>query len=80
MALICRRPLEEYLTKLNKPETALGPTRWAHGAIGKVRSKIGWVDGIRNQQGFLSVSVGMLKMSLAEQYSPILHVLEPKSI
>ncbi|KAK5652130.1 hypothetical protein OQA88_10772 [Cercophora sp. LCS_1] len=68
-AISCRRPLEEFLAKLKRYETSLGPrtisSSWK-APVDKVRFMISEKDDIRKMQSYLSVHVGTLNMLLAE--------------
>ena len=68
-ALSCRRPLEEFLAKLRRYESSLGPraieSSWK-APVDKIRFMVSQKDEIRKMQSYLSVHVGTLNMLLAE--------------
>ncbi|KAK0619586.1 hypothetical protein B0T14DRAFT_519521 [Immersiella caudata] len=68
-ALSCRRPLEEFLSKLKRYEASLGPratgTSWRTPAD-KIRFMVTQKEEIRKIQSYLSVHVGTLNILLAE--------------
>jgi hypothetical protein len=68
-ALSCRRPLEEFLVKLKRYESSLGPrvigSSWK-APVNKVRFMVSQKDEIRRMQSYLNVHVETLNILLAE--------------
>lgn len=68
-ALSCRRPLEEFLGKIRRYETSLGPEctkKSLQGQLDKIRFRFGQSDEIRKLQNYLSVHLGTINILLAE--------------
>ncbi|CAH0022954.1 unnamed protein product [Clonostachys rhizophaga] len=68
-ALSCRRPLEEFLRKIRRYETSLGPgcgKKSLQGELDKLRFRFGQSDEIRKLQNYLSVHLGTINILLAE--------------
>ncbi|VUC21944.1 unnamed protein product [Clonostachys rosea] len=68
-ALSCRRPLEEFLRKIRRYETSLGPgctKKSLQVQIDKVRFRFGQNDDIRKLQNYLSVHLATINILLAE--------------
>lgn len=68
-ALSCRRPLEEFLRKIRRYETSLGPEctkKSLQGQLDKIRFRFGQSDDIRKSQNYLSVHLGTINILLAE--------------
>jgi hypothetical protein len=83
-ALSCRRPLEEFLGKLKRYETSLGPSatgsRSAWKApVDKVRFRFSGSDEVRRIQSYLSVHIGTLNMLLAEHGLETMNLAQEKT-
>lgn len=68
-ALSCRRPLEEFLTKMSKYDGSLGIRPKGNpikGVIDKIKFPFAHKEDIKNLQVYLSVHVGTINMLLAE--------------
>jgi len=68
-ALSCRRPLEQFLAKINKYEKSLGV--WGGGnVIKKTADKLQWAFGEENEikklQNYLNIHIGTINILLAE--------------
>ena len=68
-ALMCRRPLEEFLGKLKRYDKSLGvwgkPGAWKE-TRGKVRWALGRQKEVHKLQSYLNVQVGTINMRLSE--------------
>lgn len=70
-ALSCRRPLEQFLSKIQRYDRSLGvwaknDTNTFKGTVDKVRWAFGQRDEIRKLQSYLNVHVATINMLLAE--------------
>ena len=81
-ALSCRRPLEEFLAKLQPYEASLGAratgSAWK-APIDKVRFRLGGSDEIRRIQSYLSVHVGTINILLAEHGLETIDIVQEKT-
>jgi hypothetical protein len=80
-ALSCRRPLEQFLAKIEKYDKSLGV--WSdrsalRGAADKVRWAFGQKDEIRRLQSYLNVHVGTINMLLAEHGLAMMNITSEK--
>ncbi|KAE8446484.1 hypothetical protein EG329_011947 [Mollisiaceae sp. DMI_Dod_QoI] len=80
-ALSCRRPLENFLSKIKKYDKALG--MWSKegrlkSAANKVRWAYGQKDEIRKLQGYLNIHVGTINILLAEHGLEMMNLASEK--
>jgi hypothetical protein len=81
-ALSCKRPLEEFLCKLRRYDTSLGPSATGRPwkvPVDKVRFMLGQKDDVRKLQSYLSVHVGTLNILLAEHGLETMNIESKKS-
>ncbi|KAF1357596.1 hypothetical protein EJ07DRAFT_128187 [Lizonia empirigonia] len=81
-ALSCRHPLEEFLVKIRKYETSLGP--WSQSStIKTAATKLRWTFGhnedVKRLQTYLNVHMGTINMLLAEYGLERMHVNDEKA-
>ncbi|KAH5050890.1 hypothetical protein HBI37_198680 [Parastagonospora nodorum] len=81
-ALICRHPLQDFLTRIKKYETSLGPWSRAHAgkaAKDKLRWALGEKDDIRRLQTYLAIHLGTINTLLLEHGLEQMNLSEKKA-
>ncbi|KAH3960392.1 hypothetical protein HBI73_176210 [Parastagonospora nodorum] len=81
-ALICRHPLQDFLTRIKKYETSLGPWSRAHAgkaAKDKLRWTLGERDDIRRLQTYLAIHLGTINTLLLEHGLEQMNLSEKKA-
>ncbi|KAH6392366.1 hypothetical protein HBI14_198530 [Parastagonospora nodorum] len=81
-ALICRHPLQDFLTRIKKYETSLGPWSRAHAgkaAKDKLRWALGGKDDIRRLQTYLAIHLGTINTLLLEHGLEQMNLSEKKA-